>query len=241
MGTGAEGMTETPRVPPAETVGDTQVEASANTDAEPPVAETTEDVPSGGATEPSGQVPPPDEPLEAPEPDPTLSQDTSRDEIASLVTALQGEDASARVQAAEKLQELGAEPVSALIGVLKHENRNVRRLAAEILSNIGPEAKQSVPALVETLEDQDPNVRLWAASALGAIGAEAELAVPALIEALDEQNPYICVRVVTALGQFGPDAKDALPKLYEIVDAEGQEQFLRDAAREAVGKIERAD
>jgi hypothetical protein len=187
---------------------------------------------------PKAADPSSDEPATALDAKPAAAEDASDDELASLIAALTDEDPGVRVPAAEKLAKRGSEPVPALIGLLEHENASVRRSVAEILGHIGPDASRGVPALIAALEDQDANVRLFAARSLGDIGAEPERTVPALVRALDESNAWICVRVVDALKKFGPHAKAALPKLRKIAVTEDQEQFLRDAAREAIQKIE---
>jgi HEAT repeat protein len=194
---------------------------------------------SPAANMPQATDAPNDDPSSDSEAKPRATDDAGQDELTSLIAALTDKDVGVRIRAAEKLAKRGSEPVPAMIGVLKHKDAPVRRLVAETLGYIGPDASVAAPALIVALDDQDGNVRLFAARSLGDIGAVPEKAVPALVRALDDPNAVICVRVVDALGKFGPHAKAALPKLREIAATEDNEEFLRDAARKAILKIER--
>jgi HEAT repeat protein len=132
---------------------------------------------------------------------------------------------------------------------LSHPNPGIRGQAAMALADMGPGAAAAVPELTKTMADRDLNVRFWTARALVAIGPAAAPAVPQLVatlavfpggpEKLEGPTRYYAdARQVSAeaLGAIGAGAKDALPALRKAL--EDPEDTVKQAAREAIGKIE---
>ena len=145
----------------------------------------------------------------------------------------------------------GDTAAAALVQQLRHPNPGVRGMAAEKLGEMGPAARSAVKPLAAALADEDLNVRYWAARALGRMAEQAGEAVPALVGARRTTLPgrglqgpmryYADVRAVSAeaLGQIGAPARMALPALKEALSDE--DRSVRDAAAEAVKRVEGAD
>ena len=142
------------------------------------------------------------------------------------------------------------EAAPVLADMLGSDLSRVRSVAAQGLAEIAADAVSLVGPLGRALKDKNLNVRYYAAQALGKMGPAAAPAVPDLVAALDthpsrepdlEGPPryYKDARSVAAeaLAAIGPAASAALPKLREVA-AKDDEPEVRDAAREALKKIE---
>jgi hypothetical protein len=70
-----------------------------------------------------------------------------RHDIADNIQALQGEDGTARAEAARALAAAGADAVGALLPLLADPRPAVRAEVASVLGRIGPPAERAAPAL----------------------------------------------------------------------------------------------
>jgi HEAT repeat protein len=114
-----------------------------------------------------------------------------------------------------------------------------RTLAAECLRLIRPSDARAVEALAAVVKEDERNEpRVQSAAALGAIGAPAAAAVPALVAALTEKKPDLRAAASAALGQIGAGAKAAVGPLAERIKDKEEEDEVRQAAREALKKID---
>jgi HEAT repeat protein len=111
----------------------------------------------------------------------------------------------------------------------------LRRGAAETLGRIGPEARAALPNLIASFKDEDYTLRQVAIRAVARIGKDA---VPPLIEALKQTDVPLRAGSAEALGRIGPDAKRALPHLLALRDNENQDPSVRNAAAEAIKRLE---
>ncbi len=125
--------------------------------------------------------------------------------VEALTLALEDEDGSVRVAAADAIAVLGPrakDAVSALIGQLDHEQGWVRVSASGALAAIG---KDAVGELIETFTNKTGAVRIRAAFALGGIGPAAKDAVPFLAEAMEHEDELTRIRFLGILGQIDPE------------------------------------
>jgi HEAT repeat protein len=134
------------------------------------------------------------------------------DSVSRLIDALDGENAEARISAAQRLGGIGDKSaIPSLIRLLRDDDWNVREAAAQALGRM--KAAGAVVGLLEALRVGRPGP--FGASggpvfmeAIRAIGA---LAVPVLVDALSDDDPRMRLYIVDLLHQIGePDAVLAL-------------------------------
>jgi HEAT repeat protein len=158
--------------------------------------------------------------------------------LPALITAIQSEDRTLRLNAASVFGDLGAEAVAAvpvLTTALQDPDDQVRLYATWALGNIGVGAKAAVPALLEALHDRSQYVRIYAPSALRRIGVAAKVGVPALVTALGDSSARVRFNAANALGVMGASAEVAVPELIKLLDA--PEVYVRFGAVKALGNI----
>jgi HEAT repeat protein len=154
-----------------------------------------------------------------------------------LLKALKHTDAQVRVDAADALGRVGADPekaVAALIALLKDDpEREVRRSAAAALGNLGPAAVSAVPALRQAMRGEGGG--WWvAADAIGKIGGPD--AVSALVEALESKDGDVRLTAIKRLGALS-GAAVAAAKVLEKARKDDPRELNRKAAAEALNKI----
>jgi GTPase SAR1 family protein len=158
--------------------------------------------------------------------------------LPALITAIQSEDRTLRLNVASVFGDLGAEAVAAvpvLTTALQDPDEQVRLYATWALGNIGVGAKAAVPALLEALHDRSQYVRIYAPSALRRIGVDAKVGVPALVTALGDSSARVRFNAANALGIMGAVAEVAVPELIKLLDA--PEVYVRFGAVKALGNI----
>lgn len=121
-----------------------------------------------------------------------LSQDFLKNHIKILLS----EDWNLRVEAANKLLEMGEEAVPALIQGLKDKQLEVRQTSAQVLSQLGPPA---VPALIRVFKESEQETQHAALFALIQIGPAS---VSALLRTLQETEEGRRLRMIEALGEI---------------------------------------
>jgi len=157
-----------------------------------------------------------------------------------LVGLLTDGVASVRRNAAQALggigSDIGEPALAALIEALNDPLEPVREDAVDALGKLGPFAKSAAPALRKSLETGPLAARASAARAHWLVSGQTELAVDVLIGELDD----IIWREQAAqtLGQIGPPAKKAVPDLLKLIEADDSDPDLRDAAVEALTRID---
>jgi RNA polymerase sigma factor (sigma-70 family) len=154
-----------------------------------------------------------------------------------LLEAVKHTDAQVRVDAADALVRVGADPekvVAALTGLLKDDpEREVRRSAAGALGKMGPAAASAVPSLRKALRGDGGG--WWvAADAIGKIGGPD--AVPALVEALESKDDDVRLTAIKRLGDLGGAASSSAEALKKA-QKDDPRASNRKAAAEALKKI----
>jgi len=162
--------------------------------------------------------------------------------IDSLITALGDSEAAVRRSAVIALGEIGdAKAIPPLMEIIVSDITSISINAVDSIGKIG--GRSAVRALIQILGYEVESVRKRATEALIRIGAPA---VEYLIEALKVQNLTIRHQAVMALGQIGDER--AIPALRKIARIDitrilhiNKEKTLRQAAREAIDKINQSD
>lgn len=151
-------------------------------------------------------------------------EQSGRQEIDTLITALKDKTWNAQLGAATRLIMMGRPAVDGLIRALKNEDPEIQIAAA---STLGEMRTTAVAPLMEALKDTDRFVRLVAARNLGKIGNER--AIEALIESLHrEPDNEVRATVAEALGYMG--SKQAIEPL-TLAMQDGDERVRIVAAR----------
>jgi len=159
-------------------------------------------------------------------------------ELTLLVQALQSNDATARLDAAEKLARMGrdAQPAAVALAEATGTDDETRDWAVAALEDLGPPPAESLPALTALLGSDSPDVAYWAATLIGRLQTGAAPAVPALAAALGaKHDPAVHERVAWALGQVGKAAIGAGDALRLAVTSKNPR--LSELAREALAKF----
>jgi HEAT repeat protein len=116
----------------------------------------------------------------------TLSEESAKEIIKSLIADLASKDGIVRVKARQQLVAYKKRSVAPLIRTLSHENDWVRWEAAKALSQIGN--NKAIKALLEALSDEKFEVRWLAAEGLIRIGRKA--IVPLLETLVNHSDSY---------------------------------------------------
>jgi HEAT repeat protein len=164
-------------------------------------------------------------------------------DIPELVKCLEKKDAKVRIEAAERLAELGPQAktaAAALVKALKDKEPLVRQIAATALGKLGRDSGKEVRKDVfKALNDKDAGVRLAALEALANLGKPDLSELPILLEKLhssvEEGQLKSCFLIAQLLASLGPDAKSAVPDLREMLKSENLS--VRRAALWTLGKI----
>jgi HEAT repeat protein len=144
--------------------------------------------------------------------------------VDSLIVRLGDPNVDARVDAVDKLIQIGEPAVEPLIGALGDSSSEKRRFsAAEALGKI--KDSRALDALVDTLQDTSPQVRIEAAIALGEI--RDPKAVKPLVRVLGDPEVHVIQYAADALGQIGDpsavkgllDALSRRPRLRNLYEA----------------------
>ncbi len=162
--------------------------------------------------------------------------ETVRDSVSRLVTALGDPRADVRNEASATLLEIGPVVVPAVAAALSGSPPRVQLKACEILGETGPAAAATAPVLVMHLHDHDELVVRAAAAALGKIQAEPGTVLPALHGLLEGQSST-AVRIVAvrAIGDFGPQAGNSVSLLLKLLSDDST--MLRASVVDALGRI----
>jgi hypothetical protein len=118
------------------------------------------------------------------------------------------------------------------------DDEEARSGAARTLAAIGPAAAMAVPALERYIED--PRREHAVLDALWKITRDeryAKLAVPYLLTELAREEVWRRLRSAEALGRLGGAARHAAPDLARLAADENEDEYVRDAAREALAAI----
>jgi HEAT repeat protein len=173
-----------------------------------------------------------------------IGGDGARAAVPALSEAVTDKDAPADVRrsAATALGALkadGAGGAAALGQALKDGSVDVRRAAAGSLAQIGPDARAALDAVKEAAKDQDKFVRAQALHVLGLMTQDAADVVRILIAATDDQILEVRLAAIEALGSLGPSAKlEATVKVLTRLKTDAQGS-VREAATEALKKVEK--
>lgn len=172
----------------------------------------------------------------------TFGQQAGPDAARLMARQLSSKEQHVAVVAARALGAIALsaqDAVPALDALLHSPQGYDRQEAALALKSYGPAAVSATASLMVALKDSDYMVQRNTVQALGAIGAGARQAVPALVDLLSSNSGDLKYYAIGALGDIGPGAASALDKLKAIENDTTAAPFLKNAAREALGKIGR--
>jgi HEAT repeat protein len=161
--------------------------------------------------------------------------------VPALIECLKDQDAGIRAGAAGALGAFDRSGVRALVGALKDSHWAVRKAAVEAIGRI--KDSSMVESLYTLLKDVDHDVREAACEALGKL--REQRAVTALVLALTDSQTSVRTCAAVALRDIElnwdklPEAKAALPQLRDAL--KDREYWVRQAAREAIQRIENAE
>jgi HEAT repeat protein len=145
-----------------------------------------------------------------------------------------------RMWAADAVAEIGPQAKTAipeLIACLKSDTQYVVTSSAKALGKIGPAAASAGPALIAGLEGSDDGyTRVCIAAALWRID-RSEKSLPVLQDAIKNDDEFMAVsQAAQAIGDMGSEGKSCAPLLRPLL--KHSDSFVRDAAREALEKLE---
>jgi HEAT repeat protein len=161
--------------------------------------------------------------------------------VPALIKCLKDQTHGIRAAAAGALGSFERGAVQALAGALKDPHWAVRKAAVEAIGHI--KEAGMVEALFVLLKDVDHDVREAACEALGKL--KQTRAVTALVITLTDSQTSVRTCAAMALRDIEsnwdklPEAKSALPHLREAL--KDREYWVRQAAREAIQRIENAE
>jgi HEAT repeat protein len=187
--------------------------------------------------------------------------------VPALTAALEDQREMVRQFAAEALGGIGRsaiEATPALIKCLTDYAPLVTNAAECALRTFGPTAVSD--AVTVAMKTMDPYDRKTAAERLELLGVKVELKLPAVVSALDQwrngqpidplsgfapekfvsvvtgyRNAWLRSKAIFVLGQMGPRSSVAVPALIKVIRCENytwRDQFIVDAAIEALAKID---
>ncbi|KAF5050690.1 MAG: HEAT repeat domain-containing protein [Methanoculleus marisnigri] len=152
-----------------------------------------------------------------------------REEINTLITALNDRSVEVQASAATRLIAMGQPAAEGLLRVLKDDDREMQRAAAGVL---GEMREAALGPLTDALNDPDRFVRLVAARNLGNIGDAR--AIEALSGALkSERDSVVRAAVAEALGYMG--SKQAIEPL--TLALQDRDEAVKVAAARSLGYI----
>lgn len=160
------------------------------------------------------------------------------DEIASLIAALQSNDPSRQLFAAEKLAQLGtdAQPAAVALVAACACTENVRDWATSALEGLGSPQESDIKPLISFLRHTSQDAAYWAVTLLGRLGGAGAEAVPELTRIIEGRHePELRRRAAWALGKIGAPAAAARGVLQ--VAAQSSDPRLAALAREAIAEI----
>ena len=169
------------------------------------------------------------------------------EDLRDLTILLTDCDATRKVEAAERLAELGPDArqaAASLVRAMGDPNEEVRELVAAALEELGSPPLGNLPELARLLEDPSADVGYWAATLLGRLGEAGADAVSPLIDAgggASREKPShqtVSERSVWALGKIGPPAAGALPLLRKLAESADNARLSR-LASAAIEQIDR--
>lgn len=161
--------------------------------------------------------------------------------VPALIKCLKDHDPGIRAAAAGGLSGFDRSAVTALAGTLKDSHWAVRKAGVEAIGRT--KEPSMVEALYPLLRDPDHDVREAACEALGKL--RQPRAVTALVIALIDSQTSVRTCAAVALRDIEPDwdklpeSRNALPQLREALN--DREYWVRQAAREAIQRIENAE
>jgi len=161
--------------------------------------------------------------------------------VPDLIKCLKDQDPGMRAAAAGALGSFERSAVMPLAGALKDPHWAVRKAAVEAIGKI--KEGGMVDALYPLLKDADHDVREAACEALGKL--HQPRAVTALVLTLIDSQTSVRTCAAVALRDIDldwdklPEARDALPPLRAALN--DREYWVRQAAREAIQRIENAE
>ncbi len=148
--------------------------------------------------------------------------------VKQLITALDNEDESIRINAAIGLAKRGESiAIPVLIETLGHESQAIRfRWVRQAFEKLG---EQVVPALMDILNVRESRVRISAAYILYCLdNTTVGVVVPVLADALCDPNEAVRCEAAQALGEIGKPAQAAVPALIQMLnDRCGTAEALR--------------
>ncbi len=154
-----------------------------------------------------------------------------------IVQLSEGEDETARNEAAEALLAAGSETVAAALAAITEvrDDGNVFNISPPAVKALAALGESAAEPLSEALSSEDEEVRAGAAFVFREMGAGARPAVDALAKAAGDPSRRVRWYAIDALAAVGPDAAPAVDALVPMLEHEGR--LTRRRAVTALGRI----
>ena len=150
---------------------------------------------------------------------------------------------SANLRVSEALRAAGVRSVPTLRRLLLSQDEDVRWRTVLFVRDTKELAVHLVPELRKLLDSGAFNIRLHALEGLGSAGPSARDdngVVRATMGAVNDKHSRVRLKAIGLLGDFGSHSLPAVPTLKHIAEDSSEHMLLRQAAREALDKIKKA-
>jgi len=164
-------------------------------------------------------------PIGCEEAPPTRQAKRQTKRLEALTAALKSDTQKDRIQAAEKLANMGRSAIGAteaIVEALNSDDAELRAYAARALGRIcqpdagstAPISDTLVPALRKTLADPDAMARVWSAFSLFQILPDADPEIKVLADVVQTRGDVQArIQAAVAIGEMGPRGKGAVSAL----------------------------
>jgi HEAT repeat protein len=155
--------------------------------------------------------------------------------IPALIQSLSDTNAQVRASAGYSLSRMGTAAVPGLLEARAHGNETARQAAATTLERFYPSLRPALPILMTMAADEAPAIRRQGIEGLTAIRPSTAEIVSAWMIALNDPVTEVRLAAIKGLSRAGRRGQSAIPELTRLT--EDKEESIRNAARDALGKI----
>jgi hypothetical protein len=127
--------------------------------------------------------------------------------------------------------------VKALQLATRDPDKPVAIWATVALMAVDKVTDQGLKDVAKHLTGKDVMAKVHAARALAAMGKESKSKVHDVVALLDDKDPIAVAAAIEALASWGSTARDAVPELEKLKKKEGQTEYFKQAAQNAIEQI----